>query len=28
VRGKVVAGYFYYKRLRKPNARKAGQHAG
>jgi hypothetical protein len=28
VRGKVVRGFFYYKRLRKPNARKAGQIAG
>src|SRR3984893_2661754 len=28
VRGKVVRGFFYYKRLRKPNARKAGLKAG
>jgi RimJ/RimL family protein N-acetyltransferase len=27
VRGRVVRGFFYYKRLRKPNARKAGQTA-
>ena len=27
VRGRVVRGFFYYKRLRKPNARKAGQSA-
>jgi ribosomal protein S18 acetylase RimI-like enzyme len=28
VRGRVVRGLFYYKRLRKPNARKVGQNAG
>jgi ribosomal protein S18 acetylase RimI-like enzyme len=28
VRGKVVRGFFYYKRLRRPNARKAGQKNG
>jgi ribosomal protein S18 acetylase RimI-like enzyme len=28
VRGRVVRGFFYYKRLRKPNARKVGQSAG
>jgi ribosomal protein S18 acetylase RimI-like enzyme len=28
VRGKVVCGFFYYKRLRRTNARKAGQKAG
>jgi ribosomal protein S18 acetylase RimI-like enzyme len=28
VRGKVVRGFFYYKRLRRPNARKAGQKTG
>jgi ribosomal protein S18 acetylase RimI-like enzyme len=27
VRGRVVRGFFYYKRLRKPSARKAGQSA-
>ena len=28
VHGKVVRGFFYYKRLRRPNARKAGQKPG
>jgi RimJ/RimL family protein N-acetyltransferase len=28
VRGRVVRGLFYYKRLRKPNARKAAKNAG
>jgi ribosomal protein S18 acetylase RimI-like enzyme len=28
VRGKVVRGFFYYKRLRRPNARKAGHKPG
>jgi ribosomal protein S18 acetylase RimI-like enzyme len=28
VRGRIVRGFFYYKRLRRPNARKAGQQAG
>jgi RimJ/RimL family protein N-acetyltransferase len=28
VRGRIVRGFFYYKRLRKPNARKAAPSAG
>jgi ribosomal protein S18 acetylase RimI-like enzyme len=28
VRGRIVRGFFYYKRLRRPSTRKAGQKAG